>query len=271
MAASVRQPAVAGMFYPNDALQLQRQLDQLVPVEAQRHQLLACVAPHAGYVYSGDVAGRLFGHLDLPRRIIVMGPNHTGVGPAIAVAPHASWDTPEGPQPVDTNLAARLLECGDDIDLDETAHWREHSIEVQLPFLRRRRPDVTVLPICLKHLDLDRCLEFGETLARLANELDEPLGIVASSDMTHYKPDDVARDQDHRAIEAMLDRDPEGLYRTVHTQGITMCGVVPATAAIAAANHLGATGSHLEAYSTSGDTSGDYSSVVGYAGVCIHA
>jgi AmmeMemoRadiSam system protein B len=259
------------MFYPFDALQLQRQLDQLVPVATQRHALLACVAPHAGYVYSGGVAGQLFGHLDLPRRIIVMGPNHTGVGPSIAVAPHERWTTPDGDQTVDTELAELLLAGADDIESDETAHWREHSIEVQLPFLRRRRPDVTVLPICLKHLELDRCLQLGATLAHVIDELNEPVGIVASSDMTHYRPDDVARDQDHKAIEAMLERNPESLYRTVHSHGITMCGVVPATVAIAAANHLGGTSSHLEAYSTSGDTSGDYSSVVGYAGVCIHA
>jgi len=271
MTATVREPAVAGAFYPIDSSELQRQLDQLVPAEPQRHRLLACVAPHAGYVFSGSVAGRLFGHIDLPRRVVVMGPNHTGAGPAIAVAPHAWWDTPAGRQEVDTELADRLLGVDPDISSDAAAHRREHSIEVLLPFLRRRRPDVVVLPICLKHLDLDRCLELGDTLARIASELEEPLGFVASSDMTHFRPDDVARDQDHRAIEAMLARSPERLYDTVHSEGITMCGVIPATVAIAAANRLGATDAHLVAYSTSADTSGDYSSVVGYAGVCIHA
>ena len=146
----------------------------------------------------------------------------------------------------------------------------EHSIEVQLPFIRRRRPDDEVLPVCVKHLDLERCLRLGAIIASVADGLDEPLGIVASSDMTHYRPDDVARDQDHRAIEAALSRSPEALYETVHREGITMCGVVPATIALAAANRMGATDAHLVAYATSGETSGDFSSVVGYAGICIH-
>jgi AmmeMemoRadiSam system protein B len=270
MSATIREPAVAGAFYPLDAAALHRQLDQLVPVESQRHRLLACVAPHAGYIYSGGVAGRLFGHLDLPRRVVVLGPNHTGAGPPIAVAPHSAWQTPDGRQEIDAGLARRLEDLNSSITPDASAHRREHSIEVLMPFLRRRRPDVVVLPICLKHLDLDRCLELGAVLARLSDELDEPLGIVASSDMTHFLPDDVARDQDHRAIEELLERRPERLYDVVHSRGISMCGVVPATVALAAANRMGATGCHLVDYATSGDTSGDFSSVVGYAGVCIH-
>ncbi len=270
MSVFVRQPAVAGAFYPTDPPTLERQLDQLVAADPVRHSLLACVAPHAGYIYSGAVAGKLFGHLDLPRRILVLGPNHTGVGAQVAVSPHEQWNTPLGPQTVDRELAALLLAADPGLALDADAHWREHSIEVQLPFLRRRRPDVEVLPICIQHLDLDRCLELGATIAAVSDGLDEPLGIVASSDMTHYRPDDVARDQDHRAIEAVLDRNPEALYETVHRDGITMCGVVPATVALAAANLLGAAGAHLAAYATSGETSGDYSAVVGYAGICIH-
>jgi AmmeMemoRadiSam system protein B len=270
MDLTVREPAVAGAFYPMDRGALERQLDQMVPAETQRHDLLACVAPHAGYVYSGGVAGKLFGHLVLPGRVLVLGPNHTGAGAHVAVAPHASWHTPLGPQAVDRDLADRLISADPAFELDAGAHWREHSIEVQLPFLRRRRPDVAVLPVCVGHLDLAGCLRLGAAVAAVAAELDEPLGIVASSDMTHYRPDDVARDQDHRAIEAALDRSPEALYETVHREGITMCGVVPATIALAAANRMGAAGAHLVAYATSGETSGDFSSVVGYAGICIH-
>ncbi len=271
MNPAVREPAVAGTFYPVDPAELERRLDHLVAVEPQRHQLLACVSPHAGYIYSGDVAGRLFGHLDVPRRVVVMGPNHTGMGADVSVAPHDQWQTPLGPQPVDRELAEELMTRDPEAIGDANAHWREHSVEVQLPFLRRRRPDVSVLPIALKHLSLERCYRLGETLAALADELAEPLGIVASSDMTHYRPDDVARDLDHQAISALLARSPEDLYETVHRVGISMCGVIPATVALVAANLLGAVGAHLVAYSTSGDTSGDYSSVVGYAGVCVHA
>lgn len=270
MDATVRQSAVAGSFYPGTRRELERQLVSLVPDEPASHELLACISPHAGYVYSGAVAGRLFAHLTLPRRVVVLGPNHTGVGAGIAVAPHASWSTPFGDQPVDTELARRLIEKLPDAELDPRAHWREHSIEVQLPFLIRRRPDVTVLPVCLKHLSLAESVELGRVLAELIGELGEPVGIVASSDMSHYVPDEVARSLDHMAIAAALERDPAALYGTVHREGITMCGVVPATVALAAANALGATGAHLVDYATSGDVSGDRGAVVGYAGVCVH-
>jgi AmmeMemoRadiSam system protein B len=270
MSATVRETAVAGAFYPMVPEELQRQLDQLFTPDEPRHDLLACIAPHAGYVYSGGVAGKLFGHLDLPRRVVVMGPNHSGVGANVAVTPHEQWATPLGPETVDTDLAERLVRRYPEAEFDDQAHRREHSIEVQLPFLHRGRPDIRVLPVCLSHLGADDCLRLGEALADLIDELGEPVGIVASSDMTHYQPDSVAREQDRKAIDAALARDPGLLYETVHREGITMCGVIPATVAVAAANRLGATGAHLVAYATSGDTSGDYSAVVGYAGVCVH-
>jgi AmmeMemoRadiSam system protein B len=271
MKEALRQPAVAGAFYPRHPDSLQQELNGLVPAVEHRHRLLACIAPHAGYVYSGAVAGQLFGHLDLPERIVVMGPNHTGMGAAVAVAPHSEWDTPLGPQPVDRDLAHRLEQRFPAASQDASAHWKEHSIEVQLPFLRQRRPELRVLPICIQHLGLEDCLLLGHALADVVTELGEPVGIVASSDMTHYKPDEVARAQDRKAIDAALARSPTELYETVHREGITMCGVVPATIALEAANRLGATDAHLVAYATSGDTSGDYSAVVGYAGICIHA
>ena len=270
MTASARQPAVAGAFYPIVPDELERHLDRLVAVEQERHELLACISPHAGYVYSGGVAGRLFGHLDLPRRIVVLGPNHTGIGAAVAVAPHRQWDTPLGPERVDRDLADSLLARFPAAQRDDRAHWQEHSVEVQLPFLHFRRPDLQVLPVCLAHLALEDCLRLGEALADTIVELGEPVGIVASSDMTHYEPDAAARERDRMAIDAALARNPRALYETVHREGITMCGVVPATVALEAANRLGARDAHLVAYATSGEVSGDYTAVVGYAGICIH-
>ncbi len=270
MEETLRQTAVAGAFYPGTRRELERQLTTLIPDEIAHHELLACISPHAGYVYSGSVAGRLFAHLGIPERVIVLGPNHTGAGARVAVAPHEDWSTPLGRLPVDTELAQRLAEVYPGAELDPRAHWREHSIEVQLPFLMRRRPDLKILPVVLKHLGLDECLEFGRVLAGLIGDLGEPVGIVASSDMSHYQPDDVARTLDHLAIDAAVERDPTQLYETVHREGITMCGVVPATVALTAANLLGAVDAHLVSYATSGDVSGDYSAVVGYAGVCIH-
>jgi len=270
MDTSTRPTAVAGAFYPGSGDELERALVTLVPDEAAHHEMLACIAPHAGYMFSGSVAGRLYGHLELPRRVIVLGPNHSGTGDAVAVAPHRDWSTPIGPQPVDTELAERLIAAFPAARYDDRAHVREHSIEVQLPFLRRRRPDVVVLPICLAHLRLDDSLALGRAIAEVIAEVDEPVGIVASSDMSHYQPDDEARRLDHMAIEPTLARDPETLYDTVHRHHITMCGVVPATVALTAANALGATDAHLVAYATSGDVNGNYDQVVGYAGVCVH-
>jgi len=242
METTLREPAVAGTFYPGTASALEQELQQLVTVSEERHQLLACIAPHAGYVYSGGVAGELYGHLELPRRVIVLGPNHTGVGARVAVAPHKRWRTPLG----------------------------EQAVDVELPFLLTRRPDVKFLPICLSHLGLDQCLDLGRALVQLIEDLGEDVGLVASSDMSHYVEDGRARILDRLAIDAALERNPKSLYQTVHREGITMCGVVPATVVIEAANRLGAAGAHLVAYATSGDVSGDRSAVVGYAGICVH-
>ncbi len=270
MEATTREPAVAGAFYSGSTSELERQVQQLIPVQPERHDLLACIAPHAGYVYSGRVAGELYGHLNVPKRVVVLGPNHTGAGAMVAVAPHDHWDTPFGVQRVDGELARSLVDAAPAAVFDANAHWREHSLEVQLPFLVTRQPDLSFLPLCLGHLGLDQCLELGGALAALILDLEEPVGLVASSDMSHYLTDDQARTLDHLAIDAALTRDPATLYETVHREGITMCGVVPATVAIAAANELGATHAHLVAYATSGDVSGDRSAVVGYAGICIH-
>ena len=271
MEQSVRPAAVAGAFYPGVRSDLESQLYSLIPDEEARHDLLACIAPHAGYVYSGGVAGRLFAHLAVPQRVIILGPNHTGIGAAVAVAPHDRWSTPLGEQPLDGELASLIVDRVPAAELDALAHRREHSIEVQLPFLLRRCPDVTVLPICLGRLSFEECLDLGRAIAEIVTELGEPVGIVASSDMSHYLDDDNARRLDHMAIDAALERDPKALYETVRREGITMCGVIPATVALTAANLLGAVDAHLVAYATSGEVSGDYSAVVGYAGVCVHA
>lgn len=270
MESTLREPAVAGTFYPDQAADLDRQVRELMPVAEQRHPLLACIAPHAGYIYSGGVVGRLFGHLDVPRRVVVLGPNHTGIGAMVAVAPHRGWLTPLGECQTDTHIAAAIADRVPGAMLDADAHWREHSLEVQLPFLLARQAELIFSAVCLGHLTLDQCLDFGRILATLIEETGEPVGIVASSDMSHYLADDEARTLDRRAIDAALTLDPAALYETVHSEGITMCGVVPATVALEAARRLGATDAHLLAYATSGEVNNDRSAVVGYAGMCIH-
>ncbi|HHQ49452.1 MAG TPA: AmmeMemoRadiSam system protein B [Acidobacteria bacterium] len=267
--ATLREPAVAGMFYPGTPEALERDLTRYIVPDPAPHPLLGCIAPHAGYMYSGPVAGRLYGHLEIPERVIVLGPNHTGIGEAIAVAPHRAWKTPLGEEPVDVELAGLLVEELPGADFDASAHWREHSLEVQIPFLLARNPAVRIVPIVLGFLPLEECLELGATLARVIRRTGEPVGIVASSDMTHYEPDAVARQRDRLAIEAALGLDPSTLYTEVRRHGITMCGVVPATVMLAAVRELGAESAHLVDYATSGDTGGDRSSVVGYAGICV--
>lgn len=265
-----RQPAVAGMFYPADPQALERDLQNYVTQDDQQHDLLGCVAPHAGYMYSGAVAGRLYGHLRFPRRVVVLGPNHTGLGSPVSLAPSRAWSTPLGREDVDTELASLLREEYPEAELDAGAHRREHSIEVQIPFLQVRRSDLMVLPICLQHLGLDDCLDLGRALAKAVERTGEPVGIIASSDMSHYEPDAVAREHDRRAIDAALTLDPVDLYRTVHDHRISMCGIIPATVMLECVRHLGATSAHLVGYATSGDASGDRSAVVGYAGICVH-
>jgi AmmeMemoRadiSam system protein B len=245
-------------------------LDDMIEQAPETHPLLGCIAPHAGFVYSGRVAGRLFGHLEIPRRVIVLGPNHTGGGDPVSVAPHSAWETPFGDVPVDAELAETLVQRHGGASFDTRAHWREHSIEVQLPFLKRLQPEVLVTPVCVKHLSQSDCLELADTLASIVTGIDEPVGLVASSDMTHYEPDPEARRRDQEAIDAALSVDPSRLYETVHRRRISMCGVVPATVVLAAAVKLGANAGHLVDYATSGDVSRDLTSVVGYAGICFH-
>ncbi len=263
----VRQPAVAGAFYPAGAASLEREVREMITECSEQCDLLGCISPHAGYVYSGSVAGQLFGTLQVPRRVVILCPNHTGLGRAVAVAPHRGWQTPLGTVGVDQDLARQLLAEYPEAQLDADAHAREHSAEVQLPFLKVRRPDVRVLPVCLKHLTLDQCRELGQALARIVASSPEPVGLVASSDMSHFLSEEETRKLDQLAIDAALTRQPEALYETVHRHRISMCGVVPATAVLAAGVELGATRAELVAYATSGDINLNRSEVVGYAAI----
>ncbi len=265
-----RMPAVAGQFYPGTAAGLSRALDGLTREVPEKLHAIAVVSPHAGYVYSGGVAGELFSSVRVPSRAVVFCPNHTGVGANAAIMSRGAWRMPWGDVPVDGALADRIKAAASPIlKEDESAHLGEHSLEVQLPFLHRFRPDVRIVPVALGRLSLDECRTLGEATAdAVAGDPERPL-LVASSDMSHYVPDAVARRKDRMAIDRILALDPEGLYRTVRAERISMCGVIPATVALFAALRLGATSARLVTYATSGDVSRDFEQVVGYAGLAV--
>ncbi|MBE0605652.1 MAG: AmmeMemoRadiSam system protein B [Deltaproteobacteria bacterium] len=262
-----RNPAVSGQFYPGTASGLSRALRELTREVEAPEPAIGVVSPHAGYVYSGAVAGELFSSVRVPGTAVIFCPNHTGIGVDAAIVSHGAWRMPWGDVPIDEGLAARLETASPLLREDASAHSREHSIEVQLPFLHRFRPDVRIVPVALGRLSLDECRDLGESVAdAVAGDPERPL-LVASSDMSHYVPDAVARNKDMLAIDRMLALDPEGLYATVRTERISMCGVLPATVVLFAARRLGATSARLIRYATSGDVSRDFEQVVGYAGL----
>ncbi len=264
-----RPPAVAGRFYPDDPVALleevQRHLEQEIPKVSAK----GVIAPHAGFMYSGDVAGTVYSRIEIPDTVILLGPNHTGMGERIAVFSHGSWIMPFGDLEIDANLAKAILDNLPIAHENEDAHRLEHSLETQLPFLQYFRKQFKFVPICLMRLSLEECRMLAKAIVQAVRSYDRPVLIVASSDMTHYESHARASEKDHMAIDQILKMDPEGLFRTVEKEGITMCGVNPATVMLAACKELGATQAELAKYMTSGEVSGDMDQVVGYAGVVV--
>ncbi len=230
---------------------------------------IGCVVPHAGYIYSGHVAGAVFARLDLPQRCIVMCPNHTGMGQPLAIMSRGAWATPLGPVPIDSDLSESLKQRLPLLAEDSDAHRAEHAIEVELPFLQLRKPDITFVPIALGTGRYEVLEALGNAIAEVVRTQNERVLIIASSDMNHYENDRVTRVKDGKAIEAILALDPRGLFDVVMNEEISMCGFGPTVAMLTAAKQLGATRTELIKYATSGDVSGDRDMVVGYAGIMI--
>jgi AmmeMemoRadiSam system protein B len=265
----IRQPAVAGQFYPADGEKLARDVGSYMVPDAERRKAIAIVSPHAGYVYSGHVAGAVFSSVVIPDRFVILSPNHTGLGAAAAIMLEGAWAIPGADIPLDSELAGAIASRSKLIVDDPLAHLREHSLEVQLPFIRWASQDPRFVPICLRthrYTDLE---DIGKAMAGAISESGEEVLIVASTDMSHFHVDEEARRIDRRAIDKILTLDPQGLLHTVLGEQISMCGVAPVTAALIAALELGATQAELIKYATSGDIFGDRSNVVGYAGIRI--
>lgn len=229
----------------------------------------ALVVPHAGWMYSGKVAGAVYGRVALPKLVVLLGPNHTGLGPSGSIMTRGRWAIPGGDLEIAADLAEAILARCAELREDESAHAREHALEVQLPFLRRLRPDVQFVPLTLMKTDLAFCLAVGRAVAATVAAWPESVLLISSTDLNHYESQAVSNRKDRLAIEAILALDPDGLQRTVRDHHISMCGIAPTTALLAALRDLGSPRAELIRYMTSGDVSGDYDRVVGYGGVII--
>jgi len=263
-----RKAYVAGQFYPGSREKLLETIAAMIDPAAARKKAIAVVSPHAGYIYSGPVAGAVFSATMIPAVAVILGPGHREIGSLFAVQARGSWSTPLGDSAIDEALASRLLAACPLAEENEQAHLWEHSLEVQLPFIQYFRADAAIVPICISHeARYDELETLGRALAAAVREHGRETLIVASTDMSHYVSQKTAERKDMRAIRKVLDLDPAGLFETVTSERISMCGFQPTTAALVASLDLGAKDAELVRYGTSGDASGDYSQVVGYAGI----
>jgi AmmeMemoRadiSam system protein B len=272
--SAVRQPAVAGRFYPADPLRLRVEVENYVlpPCDLAIEPtipVLGCVVPHAGYMYSGHVAGAVYRRIELPQRFVILCPNHTGMGEPLAIMSQGAWQTPLGLVEVDQGLATELKQRMPLLSEDDRAHHSEHALEVQLPFLQVLVPRFRFVPIAVGTGNFEVLSALGVAIGNLLAQQNERVMVIASSDMNHYESDSVTRVKDHRAIEQLLALDPRGLYDVVREGHISMCGYGPAVVMLTATRKLGATKAELIRYATSGDVSGDKDMVVGYAGVAV--
>ncbi|HEV8131369.1 MAG TPA: AmmeMemoRadiSam system protein B [Acidobacteriota bacterium] len=265
----IRPPAVAGAFYPGTDSELRVLLQHLTSFPAQKSRAVALIGPHAGYIYSGKVAGETYARVELPDKFIILCPNHTGRGAPVAIMSDGFWRTPLGEIPIDADLANQLKKASDLFEEDGIAHQMEHSLEVHLPFLQFLKQKFTFVPINVGTGNLEALRQIGLAVAKVVAQSTDPVLIISSTDMTHYEPADQARAKDEKAIQAMLDLDATKLFDTVHHFHISMCGYAPTTATLFAAKQLGARRAELIRYANSGDVSGDHGSVVGYAGLVI--
>ena len=286
----IRKPCVANQFYPADPSVLKAAVEEYIragcfpgktkpfdsaqdrPTEktVEEKQAVAVISPHAGYMYSGLVAGCVYSSIEVPDTVLLIGPNHTGLGEKAAVMDNGTWSMPFGKTEVDEELAHLVLDHSPLFSPDDAAHLREHSLEVQLPFLYVKNPACRIAPITLMHARLKECVEMGRAIADAIKACKKEVLIVVSSDMNHYESADVTGKKDGLAIDKILSLDAEGLLKVTASRNITMCGAVPAAVALVASKILGAKSAKLLAHSTSGEVSGDFDHVVGYAGMIIN-
>jgi len=272
----VRKPAVAGQFYPSDPKELSALIDQCYlhplgpgkspPGPRTKSGVVAVVCPHAGYVYSGPVAAHSYLHVSSlpdPQLIVVVAPNHYGIGSGVSTFKEGEWETPLGRIRVDSEAAKDLVSLEETVAFDPGAHRLEHSLEVQLPFLQRIYGDsVSFLPISLIFQDIDTARALSAALSKLLRGRRAVL--VASSDLTHYEPADIAKRKDMTLLQHVLESDLEGFYSTLDRLNVTSCGFGAIATVMETSRALGLSKPELLKYATSGDTTGDNLQVVGY-------
>lgn len=281
MLLGVRRPTVAGSFYPSRSVDLLKLIESLFrstgadgipsPNETGERRIASVISPHAGYVYSGRTAASVYYLLaqdGAPNSFVIIGPNHTGLGSAFAATKSGFWETPLGRVEVDLELAEAIADYFGDLDFDDLAHAWEHSIEVQLPFLQAIYGSrFKLVPITMGIQEPEPSVELGRAVAMASERVGRDAVVIASSDMSHYLPEDEAMRRDSAALQAILGMDVRALFNVIRELDVSMCGPGPASAAISFAKLRGASGGELVRYSTSAEASGDRSFVVGYASV----
>lgn len=265
----IRKPAVAGQFYPEDPKQLREQIAGFIKKTAKKTDVLGVISPHAGYMFSGSVAGAVYSRINIPDKAIILCPNHTGRGAPFSIITEGSWLTPLGEVKIASEIGKKILKNSKQLEEDVSAHALEHSIEVQLPFLYYLNPKISFVPICFTCGDYSSYENIALAISTVIKDAGGKILIIASSDMSHYESQDVAREKDRKAIDAILKLDEKFLLERIEHYNISMCGYVPATVMLIACKKLGAKTAELVKYQTSGDVIGDYSEVVGYAGIIV--
>lgn len=265
----LRLPAVAGQFYPGNPKELTALVEKYTKSEepSEKVKVHACLVPHAGYVYSGGVAGAVFARIALPEKILVLGVRHFPQGEPLAILSEGAWRTPLGDVPIESKLAGQLRADCPGLQEDSVAHKREHSLEVELPFLQVLSPGFSFVPVAVGTLHFEDLKRTGEGVARVLESTEDEVLIVTSSDMNHYEDEETTREKDDKAIQCMLKLDAKGLYEVCRQEHISMCGLGPAVVMLTAMNRLGVGKAELVRHATSGDVSGDREEVVGYAGM----
>lgn len=265
----IRKPAVAGSFYPGTKVLLEEAMEKYILFSETKKKAIGLVSPHAGYIFSGGCAGKGFGAVEVPGTVIILGVNHHGYGHPFAVDGHDSWKTPLGEAEIDKDLREKLVGDSKIFAIDAAASSKEHSLEVQVPFIQYINPAAKILPVTVSFADAQRLIDGGKEIAALIADNPGVL-IVASTDMSHYISVDRAREKDQKAIDKILALDPEGLFNTVAMERISMCGVSATTITLSAALELGAKTAEIIEYTNSGVTMGDYSRVVAYLSLIIY-